>query len=48
MREAVPPELDPYEPDFQLTPEDEAALMEELAGDSDWDKEIDVEEAIEA
>ena len=26
----MPPELDPYEPDFHLTPEDEAALMEEL------------------
>ena len=24
--ETVPPELDPYEPDFHLTPEDEAAL----------------------
>ena len=27
LREAVPSHLDPYEPDFQLTPEDEAALI---------------------
>ena len=49
LREAVPPELDPYEPDFHLTPEDEAALMEELEREiRAWDKEIEAEEAIEA
>ena len=49
LREAVPPELDPYEPDFHLTPEDEAALMEELENEiRAWDKEIEAEEAIEA
>ena len=49
LREAVPPHLDPYEPDFHLTPEDEAALMEELEREiRAWDKEIEAEEAIEA
>ncbi len=49
LREAVPPDLDPYEPDFHLTPEDEAALMEELEREiRAWDKEIEAEEAIEA